>query len=257
MPASDIRYQRWLDLTGSLLQGLDAFPFERLVRELADTFGAVNGAWNYQDADGPQAHLWPERFLSEQAISEWARSSMAHHPLLLWFSATPDIGPQTIARVPRSIVDARTVSAWNELAQPHGFRDQLSIPLYIGPLGHRAFVIARHPEDHDFGEDDLLFARELQPVLVGLERQAAVLRQWQARAQASHQQQANLAECGLTGRELAVLSLLAEGLTAESIARRLKVSPRTVTKHLEHTYAKLRVRDRLSAVLRAQRLGLI
>jgi hypothetical protein len=53
------------------------------------------------------------------------------------------------------------------------------------------------------------------------------------------------------------LHLLAEGLTAAAIGRRLTIAPRTVTKHLEHVYAKLHTSDRLSAVLRAQRLGLL
>ena len=62
---------------------------------------------------------------------------------------------------------------------------------------------------------------------------------------------------GLTGRELAVLRLLADGLTAHAIARRLGVSPLTVRKHLENTYRKLGVPDRMLAVLQAQRLGLV
>lgn len=58
----------------------------------------------------------------------------------------------------------------------------------------------------------------------------------------------------LTPREAAVLRLLADGLTAAAIARRLSVSERTIHKHLEHVYAKLSVSDRLSAVLLAQEL---
>lgn len=61
----------------------------------------------------------------------------------------------------------------------------------------------------------------------------------------------------LTPREQAVLALLGEGLTAVAIARRLRISSRTVQKHLERTYRKLDVRDRLEAVLMARRLGLL
>jgi DNA-binding NarL/FixJ family response regulator len=53
----------------------------------------------------------------------------------------------------------------------------------------------------------------------------------------------------LTPREREVLSLLGEGMKAVAIAHRLGVSPRTVEKHLENVYAKVGVRDRLSAVL--------
>ena len=55
----------------------------------------------------------------------------------------------------------------------------------------------------------------------------------------------------LTARERGVIMLLGDGMTAVAIAHRLCISPRTVHKHLENIYAKLGVRDRLGAVLRA------
>jgi DNA-binding CsgD family transcriptional regulator len=62
---------------------------------------------------------------------------------------------------------------------------------------------------------------------------------------------------GLTGRELEVLQMLAEGLLARSIAQRLEVSERTVHKHLGNVYRKLDAHDRLLAVRRAESLGLV
>ncbi|MEU4242438.1 helix-turn-helix transcriptional regulator [Actinoplanes sp. NPDC026619] len=61
----------------------------------------------------------------------------------------------------------------------------------------------------------------------------------------------------LTQRESAVLGLLAGGLTAAAIARRLGISERTVHRHQNHLYRKLGVSDRLVAVLRAYALGLL
>lgn len=61
----------------------------------------------------------------------------------------------------------------------------------------------------------------------------------------------------LTARERAILGLLAESLTAESIARRLNISAGTVHKHLASLYRKLGTHDRLATVLRAQHLGLL
>jgi DNA-binding NarL/FixJ family response regulator len=49
-----------------------------------------------------------------------------------------------------------------------------------------------------------------------------------------------------------VLALLAEGLPTQIIAHRLDCSPRTVHKHLERTYRKLGVRDRVNALRIAQ-----
>lgn len=62
---------------------------------------------------------------------------------------------------------------------------------------------------------------------------------------------------GLTPREREVLLLLADGLLARTIAASLCVSPRTVHHHLGRIYAKLGVRDRLGAVLRARSEGLL
>ncbi len=61
----------------------------------------------------------------------------------------------------------------------------------------------------------------------------------------------------LTPREAVVLEQVAAGLTNQAIARRLCISPGTVSKHLEHAYRKLGASDRLTAVLRALRHGLI
>ena len=62
---------------------------------------------------------------------------------------------------------------------------------------------------------------------------------------------------GLTQRERQILVLLGEGLTAQAIARRLSLSPRTVAKHQERMYRKFGTSDRLTTVLQAQRLGLL
>ena len=56
---------------------------------------------------------------------------------------------------------------------------------------------------------------------------------------------------------MTILTLLSQGLTAEGLARRLSISPRTVGKHLEHIYRKLDVCDRLMAVQTAHELGLL
>ena len=54
---------------------------------------------------------------------------------------------------------------------------------------------------------------------------------------------------GLTGREVAVLRLLARGLTYEQIAEQLVISPRTVNRHLTSIYGKLDVSSRHAATL--------
>ena len=62
---------------------------------------------------------------------------------------------------------------------------------------------------------------------------------------------------GLSARELQVLELVAEGLSAPEIAARLVLSPETIRSHIRNVHAKLGVGDRVSAVVKAMRAGLI
>ena len=61
----------------------------------------------------------------------------------------------------------------------------------------------------------------------------------------------------LTDRELEVLALVARGLSNREIATTLSVSLETVKSHVKRTYAKIGVRDRAQAVIRAYEAGLV
>lgn len=61
---------------------------------------------------------------------------------------------------------------------------------------------------------------------------------------------------GLTGRELEVLALLAEGRRNQEIAEELIVSPSTVNRHVENILAKMGARSRTEAVILALQEGL-
>jgi HD-GYP domain-containing protein (c-di-GMP phosphodiesterase class II) len=62
---------------------------------------------------------------------------------------------------------------------------------------------------------------------------------------------------GLTAREVEVLALLARGMPNKEIARRLDLSPKTVSNHLEHVYTKVGVQSRAAATLYATQHGLV
>jgi DNA-binding CsgD family transcriptional regulator len=127
-------------------------------------------------------------------------------------------------------------------AEPDPFRvcgrpAALVVPL-AGPGARRAAWVLTRGEG-DFGPSDLDVARLLASGL----RQRWTLG-W-------------LRSGEVTGRELEVLALIAGGLTAVAVARRCRISTRTVHKHLENAYGKLGCHDRLTAVLILQAAGLL
>ncbi len=62
---------------------------------------------------------------------------------------------------------------------------------------------------------------------------------------------------GLTGKEIAVLELLAEGGSNQEIAKRMFVSTSTIKSHLVHLYQKLDVSRRTQAIRKARSLQII
>ncbi|MGQ0575280.1 MAG: LuxR C-terminal-related transcriptional regulator [Pseudonocardia sp.] len=116
----------------------------------------------------------------------------------------------------------------------------------ILPLRGGGFVLAR---DTPFTRAEIALAEVLQRLLIGLDVQVRAL---DATAEAGGEPGVRL-----TPREREVLAAVTGGLTACAAAHRLGIAERTVHKHLERAYAKLGVADRVSAVLRAQRLGLL
>lgn len=62
---------------------------------------------------------------------------------------------------------------------------------------------------------------------------------------------------GLSGRELEVLQLLADGKSNREIAEELFISAQTVKTHIAHIFDKLGVSDRTEAVAAALRRGLV
>jgi DNA-binding CsgD family transcriptional regulator len=250
--------REWLDLVaGVLATPLTFLPEERLATALMATFDAPACAFHCRPAPGVVAQrLYPEGVFSAVLQAEWLRLAVeepASCPLLHYYLRTGDMTPQQVADVPSMFAGPRVRARWVELSRYHGFEHQLAIPLPAGSDGPRWFVLGR---TEPFAADRMLHARRVQRLIVGLDRQAVALTRWQNRATVADVG-AVVADVRLTPRELAVLTLVADGLTAAAAARRLVVAERTVHKHLERVYAKFGVSDRVSAVLRAQRIGIL
>jgi DNA-binding NarL/FixJ family response regulator len=62
---------------------------------------------------------------------------------------------------------------------------------------------------------------------------------------------------GLTERELAVLELVARGLTNRQIGEQLFMAQKTASVHVSRILAKLNVSTRVEAATAAQRLGIV
>jgi DNA-binding CsgD family transcriptional regulator len=154
-----------------------------------------------------------------------------------------------IDEVPSRYAGDRLKASWFDAATPYDIGHQLGLCLAQGPSSGRWLVIGR-PEP--FRPDEVAFASSLQRMLEGLWRHVRAERAWRPERTATVPP-----EVTLSARESVVLAGIGEGLTADTIARKLMISPRTVQKHTEKAYAKLGVSDRVSAVLRAQALGLL
>jgi DNA-binding CsgD family transcriptional regulator len=66
-----------------------------------------------------------------------------------------------------------------------------------------------------------------------------------------------MTEVRLTARETEVLRLIARGYSYSGAAKRLGLSPHTVSSHIKKIYRKLGVHSSGAAVLQATRLGII
>ncbi|MEZ0091665.1 response regulator transcription factor [Streptacidiphilus sp. EB129] len=138
----------------------------------------------------------------------------------------------------RSDLQSRTeyhrLATYAEVLRPVGAEYQLTMAFPAGHVraGRRTVCLVVNRSGSDFSDADVTSAALLRARLShALDRLAPPL----------------CLPAGVTAREAAVLDLLALGRSDQQIARRLDVSVRTVDKHLEHAYAKLRVHGRVDA----------
>lgn len=249
MERNDAQYRTRLELVGEILQlppGPSLRYEEQLLELFTESFDGACSTRNHvvYDWDNRIIDCWPPRFIPDEPPGDF---DYRHQPLLRWYAATGQREPQSIGRIPEALASNSIKGAWHEMARPWNVNHQLSTPLQVGGNDLHSYLVQR-PDD--FTEQEFDLAALLQPVLTGL---AAHLRLASCNASAMTQSSTN----ELTLREMAILSLLSQGLKAESLARRLGISPRTVEKHLEHIYRKLDVGDRLMAVQRVYELGVL
>jgi len=192
------------------------------------------------DLRGTASRRWADSPGPIPASPEDFHTYAASHPLARAYQHTREPVPLRLSDV---------TSAQTAPPAFGGMSRALTIPLAITP--HHVCAIALMRDRLDFSARDLRLACQLQPVLSGI---------YALRDRLAHQPPALTSaktDVPLTARELAILNLMADGLIAAAIARRLGISRGTVSKHIDHLYRKLGTHDRTSAVLRGQALGAV
>lgn len=252
MVSTESRLTDWVGIVSDLLrEPLTEFPSTVVCTHLWRTFGA-EPSHNRVQADGTVRFemLHPlEDWPPVSVRQSWRDGGMQRDPLLRWYALTRSTAPQSMARVPGSVAPRADLEETRSYLRPIGVDQLLCLPYRLTAPSVRLFVLGRW--FRDFSDDDLELAHRIQPLICLLDRQVSVL------AETTPLDPREADGAGLTGRELAVLRLLALGCTAEAIGRRLGCAPRTVHKHLEHLYRKLHVSDRLSAVRVGEAGGLV
>ena len=186
--------------------------------------GPAPGQTSY--ADHPAGALDP----ATQAVFA---AHVHEHPLVNHYRATGSGEPVMISDF-LSLDRFHRLGIYAEFFRGIPVEHQLAIRL-PGP-DEQVIGVALSRSGRDFSDQDRALLSVLRAPLI-----AALLRA-RSRRQAS--------SAGLTGREIAIMRLVAAGRTNSAIAHELQLSPRTVAKHLEHVYRKLGVSSRAAAVAR-------
>jgi DNA-binding CsgD family transcriptional regulator/uncharacterized membrane protein len=254
-------YERMLDLAAAVMDTpapespwpLVADELARSLRGTMVLLADVNGATGTAGIDA-----WAPEWIGSLPLDTLLRKGLdGGHPLAQHYARTGDQRPLAVTDVVDMATWRRT-EAYATLHDTVGVVRHIAIPLPAIERGRfRTFVV--HRDGRDFDDRERTLVRRLQPLLVSVDRLVRQLAEWgdAMREREDARPLDAVAEAKLTPRELAVLGLLADGMTAEAIGRRLGISNRTVHKHTENLYRKLAATDRLMAVLRAQSLGLL
>ena len=185
---------------------------------------------------------YPPGALATSSRDVFARH-VHEHPLVNHYRSSTLTEPVKISDF-LSRADLHRTGLYSEFFRELSVEHQIAIRL-PGPRRH-VIGVALSRTRFDFTENERDLLGVMQAPL------ATALGRARTRHQARHLLSSHADELGeLTDREVQVLQFVALGHTSAAIGRRLDISARTVTKHLEHIYRKLGVASRAHAVARA------
>ncbi|WP_188114416.1 response regulator transcription factor [Streptomyces apricus] len=251
-------YEHMLDLAVAVLESRNHESMWHVVgQEILGVLHAtttifVNLDWRRRTGHSEGwAPAWVGRTPVEELVG---RRMQQEHPLFRYTSGGRR-RPVTVDEV-SDRTDWLKSDCYHEAYEIYGTTRQMVLPLPATGEVIRGFIMGRPGKDFTLRETAL--AGRLQPLLRSIDihiREMRRLRQ-NVKGDGAADPAGRAAELGITPRELTVLQVLAEGLTAAAIGRRLNISVRTVHAHLDKLYRKLGTSDRLSTVLLAKDLGL-
>ena len=143
---------------------------------------------------------------------------------------------------------ART-SLYNDILKPMGVRHQLVLPLSV-PNHVAGVTISR---GSDFTDDELLLAQLLSRHIALAHVNAQNVTALRILRENPMPALESLVRLGLTPREAEVAQWLIEGKRDSEIADILRISPRSVNKHVQQILSKLNVETRTAAAMEALR----
>jgi DNA-binding CsgD family transcriptional regulator len=221
--------ETYLDAAGQLL--LKLFPSD-------------HAAWNSLDAREGLAEVVTYPHDSRANVPKMMLDMYGEHPLLA------SLQPEAVGRDSHPLRLSDFISD-QELYRTRAFQDGLSLltvnrQLILFTAGSRSDLFhcwSMNRWNHDFNDNEVAFAQQVQPMLQLLDAAYAGAPQKAA-------EMAMAEACSLTAREQEIMRLLGQGLKTAAIGHLLGCSPRTVAKHIEHAYAKLGSSNRVDALRR-------
>lgn len=233
------------ELAAQLIHLPDRATYLQAANEvLAHLFPCDAVGWNAVDLTHSIAEVvgFPQNhYASDTELALELLAVADDHPMVLsYLSETVSNGfpcPRRLSDLV-SIRDLRRTRTYALLLRPRSLDRQLTmLTARLGPDSACCWSLSR--AGADFTDDDVAVATHLQPMLRLLD--LAYVPDPPARPGMAQ-------DYGLTSRELEVLRLLQRGLTATAVGHLLGICPRTVSKHLEHAYAKLGCNNRVTAL---------
>jgi DNA-binding CsgD family transcriptional regulator len=243
---------RWLALAADILNAEDpAEAHDLLMAALQqETRAGLVTQVAFSPHDPDQVAISLDGYLPHPPRELWPGAAlMRAHPLTRFHADTRDFAPVLLEDIATAGWDLDGPS--REIMVGLGMTEhQLSIPLTSRTDAFEGLVLIA---EEAFDPESAQRIEVVQSLLVGLNRHLQLLDRALRRAAAAPSPDA----VALTPRERVILGLIRDGHTVVGVAQRLGISPRTVHKHQENLYRKLGAVDRLSAVLAAQRLGIL